>query len=370
MGACVTVRGRWDLLGAGGGRRVRRPTGRRGGHGEIAFARPARPLHVFVVVLRLTTSGARPAIWIGVMPDRKEDGDKHHYIPKFYLRQWAGADGCVCEFSRPYQPKPGHVAPAKPPVKARRVNPDGTGYLRGLNTFARLRPELADYLEHRLLKIIDSKASEILGMLNRDNVDFADRSSWARFIMSQLHRSPEGIRRVGEMVTSRFEHDLAAMIELHYDELRTENDPATFEEFRNSYTQADADHVQLLSLSRIMNSELVGTVLVRMCWGVIRIDTLNHLLLTSDRPLVMTDGLQRPDAHVLLPISPVRIFAAAHTEDVLRQINDKMQHGGGVQLLNNRLVRRARKYVWAVDDKPLQFVEQRLGDKMRWCPWE
>ena len=205
-------------------------------------------------------------------------------------------------------------------------------------------------------------------MLNHDNVDFPDRTSWARFIMSQLHRSPEGIRRVGEMVANQFEHDLAAMIELHYDELRTENDPPTFEEFRYSYTQADV--VQLLILSRIMNSELVGTALVRMCWAVIRTHTLNHLLLTSDRPLVMTDGLARPDAHILLPISPIRVFAVAHTEDVLRQIDDKIQHGGGVQLLNNRLARQARKYVWAVDDAPLQFIEQRLGDKMRWCPWE
>jgi hypothetical protein len=160
------------------------------------------------------------------------------------------------------------------------------------------------------------------------------------------------------------------MIELHYDEFRTENDPATFEEFQYSYTQADVDQLQLHVLSRIMDSELVGSALVRMCWGVIRTHTSNHLLLTSDRPLVMTDGLGRPDAHIVLPISPVRIFVAVHTEEVLRQINDKMQTGGGVQILNSRLVRQARKYVWAVNDESLQFIEERLGDKIRWCPWE
>jgi hypothetical protein len=310
------------------------------------------------------------AIGIGVMANGKEDGDKHHYVPKFYLKNWAGVDGCVYEFSRPHQPKPGQVAPAKPPVKARRVNPDGTGYLRGLNTFAGLRPELGNYLEHRFLKIVDSKASAVLVMLNKDNVDFADRSSWARFMMSQLHRSPEGIRRVGEMVASAFQDDLATMIKLHYEEFRTQNDPTSFEEFRYSYTQADIDQLQLQVLSRIMNSELVGTVLVKMCGSVIPTHTSNHLLLTSDRPLVMTAGLGRPDAYIVLPISPARIFVAAHNEEVLRQIDDKMQHGGGVQLLNNRLARQARKYVWAVDDKPLQFIEERLGDKIRWCPWE
>jgi Protein of unknown function (DUF4238) len=47
---------------------------------------------------------------------------KHHYIPVFYLKQWAGADGRICEFSRPYDR-----------VKARRVFPDATAYVHGLN---------------------------------------------------------------------------------------------------------------------------------------------------------------------------------------------------------------------------------------------
>ena len=31
------------------------------------------------------------------------DGEKHHYLPVFYLKQWAGKDGRLCEFSRPYK---------------------------------------------------------------------------------------------------------------------------------------------------------------------------------------------------------------------------------------------------------------------------
>jgi hypothetical protein len=50
---------------------------------------------------------------------------KHHYIPKLYLKQWAGPDGRVCEFSRPYQQ-----------VKPRMTFPDATGYERGLYTFS------------------------------------------------------------------------------------------------------------------------------------------------------------------------------------------------------------------------------------------
>ena len=55
---------------------------------------------------------------------------------------------------------------------------------------------------------------------------------------------------------------------------------------------------------------------------------------------------------------------------MLRRIDERMRNAGGMQLLNNELVRQARKYVWAVDDKPLRFVEERLGDQSRWSPWE
>ena len=304
------------------------------------------------------------------MENRSEIGEKHHYVPKFYLKHWAGEDGCVCEFSRPYQPKPGTTIPVKPPVKARRVHPDGTGYLRGLNTFARLRPELANYLEHRFFRLVDTKASAMLEMFNQDCTELPDRSSWSRFLMSQIHRSPEGIQRIGEMVERNYENDLEDIIRENYDGLRGENDPPTFEEYQISYSQTHVDALQLRLLSRIMDSENVGTFLNRMRWYVINTFKSNHPFLTSDRPLAMTNGLERPDAHIVLPISPFRIFVATHSDEISNRFDDLMQHGGGVQRLNHRIIRQARKYVWGIDDRALQFVEGRLGDKIPWCPWE
>ena len=56
-------------------------------------------------------------------PPKDKGGDKHHYIPKFYLKQWAGPDGRLCEFAQRYKG-----------VEARPTYPDGTGYVRGLYT--------------------------------------------------------------------------------------------------------------------------------------------------------------------------------------------------------------------------------------------
>jgi hypothetical protein len=63
-------------------------------------------------------------------------GEKHHYIPSFYSREWAGADGRLCEYSRPYK----QVVP-------RWTHPDGTGYVRGLYTVPKNDPHLSEYIE-------------------------------------------------------------------------------------------------------------------------------------------------------------------------------------------------------------------------------
>lgn len=84
-----------------------------------------------------------------VIPTRRNspqgERSKHHYIPVFYLRSWATApDGKLCEFSRPYKTPEGQPEPdIRPiPVKAKRVDPNGTGYIEHLYKFHRLKPPL------------------------------------------------------------------------------------------------------------------------------------------------------------------------------------------------------------------------------------
>src|SRR5437764_7727637 len=89
-------------------------------------------------------------------PSAKANGDKHHYIPKFYLKQWVGADGRLCEFSRPYKASPENMPHWRSiPLRPRLTHVDGTGYQRGLYTFSELAPNIANYLEKRFLQRAD-----------------------------------------------------------------------------------------------------------------------------------------------------------------------------------------------------------------------
>jgi hypothetical protein len=85
------------------------------------------------------------------------ENEKHHYLPVFYLKQWAGTDGRLCEFSRPYKS-----------VEPRRTHPDGTGYVRGLYKIEGLPPQTMNVIETKFLKPADGLASDALKALAAD----------------------------------------------------------------------------------------------------------------------------------------------------------------------------------------------------------
>jgi len=240
---------------------------------------------------------------------------KHHYVPKFYLKQWVGAHGTLCEFSRPHNI-----------VRPHKCTADGTGYVRGFNTFALLPSQLAHFLEDRFFRTVDNDASAVLRVLLQDKVDFDDpehsRSAWSRFLMSLIHRNPEGMTRIGAKVAAEFPVLLETTVRSHYQSLRIETDPGTFEEFRSRITQTEIDEVHLRVMHRIMDSESVGTLLNQMRWAVIRFSEAHHRLMTSDRPICLTPGLGKPDAVLIIPISPRQIFVAVHNVEILKRIHN------------------------------------------------
>src|SRR6202035_3207809 len=87
------------------------------------------------------------------------------------------------------------------------------------------------------------------------------------------------------------------------------------------------DSIHLQVLHSLMDSELTGTALNRMIWGTIRIDNARYPLLTSDRPLTMSNGIGGPDGYIVMPISPDRIFVATNTAEMARNIRDQVKQG-------------------------------------------
>jgi hypothetical protein len=116
---------------------------------------------------------------------------KHHYVPVFYLREWAKPDGRLTEFSRP----------TGRGVKARPAGPRGTGYVRGLYRFDGESEEVSEAFERLFFSTVDNLAKEALDIhLGRSQAPWngGSRSAWSRFIIGMLYRNPEriaGLRR-------------------------------------------------------------------------------------------------------------------------------------------------------------------------------
>jgi hypothetical protein len=84
--------------------------------------------------------------------------EKHHYLPIFYQKRWAGADGQVCVYSKPHKE-----------VKALRRHPDRVGFEFDLYTIPGVEFEAASHLERRFFLQTDNDASQALASFENGN---------------------------------------------------------------------------------------------------------------------------------------------------------------------------------------------------------
>lgn len=278
-------------------------------------------------------------------------GDKHHYIPKFYLNAWRNEERNICEFSRPYRE-----------VRPRMVNPDGTGYERGLYTFDELEAHHKDSLEHRFLQITDDRASEALRLILSDQTEIGDlaRSALSRFIMTLFYRVPEGMARLRAKVAHDYPQGLEGLRDI-YDDWRRPNDPDSFDEFVRQFPEADLQLVTLGLLESIMDNKNIGMHLNNMLAEIITFENIAYPILTSDRPIIMTNGIGKDYGHLLLPLSPAKVLVLTNNTSTMQKLKKMSLSGVMNELINDRIVRQANKYVYSTTDRQLRFVSNRLG---------
>ena len=277
---------------------------------------------------------------------------KHHYIPTFYLSRWAGPDGRICEFSRPYRE-----------VKPKRKFAEAAGWKKHLYTVTGLEPERQGIIEDRFFKETDQTANDALQFMLGNQDGTAEmpprlRSGWSRFIASIRHRNPEGIALLRQKCRTWVEENLAE-IRARYDGHREPSDPPTFAELRANIEHDIEHQTWAVLLQDVINSKTVGTFVNAMRWSVVSVPQNGHPLLTSDRPLHMTNGIDHPEGQIVLPIGRHQVFVAVNTremEDTLRR-RPPIEF---VQALNDRTARNAQTYVYGSDDGQLRFVENRL----------
>lgn len=272
---------------------------------------------------------------------------KHHYIPVFYLREWAGPDGRLAEFSRP----------TAQDVKARPAGPKGTGYVRGLYRFDAASEEAAEAFERLFFGQVDSLAKKALDIhLGREPQNWTadNRSAWSRFIIGMLYRNPEriaGLRRYIEDIAL----DNCEQHQLEYETQAKEGDPPFLDYLVKKVTFDALEWTQT-----IMGNEKIGLHLNHMRWAVRDISDSGVKLFTSDRPVLMTNGLVGDRAHLVIPLCPTKAFIACNSEQMESELlgYSSMVFAKGC---NRNILRYAQKYAWNVDDQFINRANEHLA---------
>ena len=242
------------------------------------------------------------------------------------------------------------------------THPSGTAYERDLYSAPELEVAQRNFLEARFFAHCDQIASDALGALEADggqNMTTELRSGWSRFIRSLNERSPNRLAYLRKlwadtMVARREE------IRQNWHAFRRESDPVTFKETELLLQKDHADAKGLLLLlQRLIDSPETSSFVNNMIWSVLKIHNTDRSFLTSDRPVIMSNGIAYWDSSIVVPIGPKSLFVAANTNEALSRVN-RIPCDRIVTWINDRAARQAERLVFGTNDRQLRFVENRL----------
>ena len=271
---------------------------------------------------------------------QKQEPLRHHFLPVFFLKKWAGSDGRVVEFSKPY----------KNIVRPRKTHPKGTGFINRLYAIDGFSGEMSYAIERNFLSPVDSRASTALeAILTGTEPNREERDAWARFIMSLLMRMPSEIsllknlvQDIDRLVTDGLGHVLIRHVPVEYHD---EMDEALV-----SYKR-DAQDRLTDNIMRLLSSDGIVPLIASMHWDLIDLATSPNELLVSDRPVIVhRDASPGSETTIAVPVGPRKLFVAATKSRLLLELR-KVSAKKLSSAINADIVGRASRLVYGRDDR-------------------
>ena len=276
---------------------------------------------------------------------------KHHYIPAFYLRQWQDSNNKLFEFSKP-----------RAGIEKKTVSAEATGFEQRLYELRGFEPELAQQMEDRFFKPLDTAGSQALAILEcKFDTPLTKKtaSDWTRFVMSLLLRCPEDIKLFKHKWHTQF-YPASPEDEQEYLSIRGEGDPPSLAEFMDNFSVARREEHAYKIFMRLVDNKEIGNRFINLHWHVLELENSPFPLMTSDRPVIRTNGIDVKWGHLALPIGPRRLFLAYRDEDFMDELRKK-SHKWIASECNRHIVEGAQRFVYSQDDRQHRFIENRFG---------
>ena len=254
---------------------------------------------------------------------------KHHYIPQHYLKRWTAEDGRLFEYQRP-----------RDAITVKRKFPVETGYVPNLYTIADAEDEAdRQKLEILFWQQIDQFGADCIAMMLDDNVPLPPsyRGKWTRYLLSLIQRNPEKVAYINDYAASGYLKDYVI-------------NPSTGMSALASTMMVDIT----------ANLENVLPVVMQMNWAIFTFGNDQVPLMTSDRPVIMSNGLDNAGGCIILPLNPRRFFLAYTDRQTFDGINARMRTKTLPRAMNRWVVEHAYRYAYGVDGRQSAFVNLRM----------
>lgn len=193
------------------------------------------------------------------------------------------------------------------------------------------------------------------------------RSAWSRFVNGLIFRVPERVAEARQFLENFWLNDYDRHL-AKYNAEKSESDHEFLDHIVGSIERRTLE----FTMNQIDNKS-IGQLLNSMKWQTVNVATAGRPLFTSDRPVIMSNGLAYRESHLVLPVSPTHLFLATNNEETARQLLNDVTRRELVKTCNRYVVRRAQKYAWNIDDLEIDFVRKHFSqdahlDEAYWSP--
>lgn len=276
----------------------------------------------------------------------------HHYIPKFWLKRWAGDDGRVLRHRK--RPHDGLIT-------SKRLPPRSFAFVENLYKSPYPDEEAAHVLERKFFGAIDDTAAAALYKLlaARNEIPGEPLRDWVHFVMSLMFRTPSAFR---ELHVSAIRH-----YKIQVDAGRREiEESQRLDAARAAETIAAYEDVELLTkrlhaaMPKIVFNEAILDMLESMEWMILTRNDDCPTVLLSDEPVMRPIGLREERGHLATPLTPDKILIGVSNRQFgqhLRSINRKEV----VKEVNKSTVQSAREFVVSINNRQDGFIHKHFG---------
>jgi hypothetical protein len=289
----------------------------------------------------------------------------HHHIPLFLLNRWATGERL---FSYHWSHDKAEM------LENRRTSVQSACRLSDSDLIHRVSASSEDAPDQDLFALhVDGPAASVLDTMFRHGVlslTADERSAWAHLIVSLGARTPEAFR----LFEAADDRDAKQMTAAGYGDPSLGAQPVATALLERDRPLAERN----VSIKRAMELAADPTRISKVAameWWLRRFE--GRTILFSDRPLLAQPRIAQPcgvtlhdpSCLIILPVAPDTVFFATADPKVRAKVR-KTPKGKLVNAINEEIVWRAARYVYAQDGSLTAFIHDRLAGKAkgRWRP--